>query len=238
MLPRKGAAMFAPNVAKPQTRAAEKPVRKPAPQSSVRVARSFGGAGEHAHMLQRTIGNRATLRYLRQRLSKLPKKAHDQHRPLEAGTVTAGATPGVSDGHVPLQRTIGDGHDLSSPRFAGDLRLEACFDDEARLKQGDTGESVTKVQGALIELGYDLGPTGADGIYGPKTWNAVKAFKKTERLGWEHMGDVGPGTMGRLNELFPGGGNGHLPPCPRGTVLGGDQGDFHRTRASPPQCHL
>jgi hypothetical protein len=88
--------MFAPKVAKPQTRAAEKPVRKLALQPSMLVARPFGGAVEHAHMLQRTIGNQATLRYLTQRLSKPPEKAPDQHRLLEARTVTAGATQGVS----------------------------------------------------------------------------------------------------------------------------------------------
>jgi hypothetical protein len=40
-------------------------------------------------------------------------------------------------------------------------------------------------------------------VYGPKTWDAVKGFKAKERLGFETMGDVGPGTMRRLNELFP-----------------------------------
>jgi len=109
----------------------------------------------------------------------------------------------VSDNY--LQRTIGDGHDLTSPRFAGDSILEACYDDEARLTKGAQGESVRKVQQALIDLGYNLGPTGADGIYGDFTWNAVKQFKANEKLGWEHMGDVGPGTMQKLDELFPGG---------------------------------
>ena len=109
-----------------------------------------------------------------------------------------------SDGQIArLQRTIGHGHDLTSPRFAGDLKLEACYDDEARLTKGDQGDSVARVQQALIDLGYDLGPTGADGIYGDLTWNAVKQFKADQRLGWESMGDVGPGTMGRLDELFP-----------------------------------
>lgn len=109
-------------------------------------------------------------------------------------------------GEVPktnLQRTIGEGRDLTSPRFAGDPILEACYDDEARLTKGAQGESVRKVQQALIDLGYDLGPTGADGIYGDFTWNAVKKFKADENLGWEYMGDVGPGTMRRLDELFP-----------------------------------
>ncbi len=109
-----------------------------------------------------------------------------------------------SDGQIArLQRTIGHGHDLTSPRFAGDLKLEACYDDEARLTKGDQGDSVARVQQALIDLGYDLGPAGADGIYGDLTWNAVKQFKADQSLGWEWMGDVGPGTMGRLDELFP-----------------------------------
>jgi hypothetical protein len=101
-----------------------------------------------------------------------------------------------------VQRTIGDGHDLSSSRFAGDERLEACFDDEARLTLGATGPSVAKVQQALIDRGHDLGPGGADGIYGNRTWNAVKRFKAEEQLGFEHLGDVGPGTMTRLDQLF------------------------------------
>ena len=101
-----------------------------------------------------------------------------------------------------IQRIMGDGHDLSSPRFAGDEKLEGCYDDETRLNNGDKGESVRKVQQALIELGYDLGPRGSDAVYGQRTSNAVKAFKRDERLGFEQVGDVGPGTMTRLNSIF------------------------------------
>lgn len=102
-----------------------------------------------------------------------------------------------------VQRTLGDNHDLTSPRFAGEPILEACYDDQARLTKGATGPAVVKIQQALVDLGYNLGPPGVDGIYGTYTWNAVKQFKKNESLGWEHMGDVGPGTMRRLNDLFP-----------------------------------
>ncbi|HET9711319.1 MAG TPA: peptidoglycan-binding domain-containing protein, partial [Pyrinomonadaceae bacterium] len=101
-----------------------------------------------------------------------------------------------------IQREAKQGEDLTSPRFAGDPLLEACFDDRARMTQGHRGRSVEKVQQALLDLGYNLGPSGADGIYGPKTWNAVKQFKANEGLGFENMGDVGPGTMHRLDELF------------------------------------
>lgn len=118
-----------------------------------------------------------------------------------------------------LQRTIGAGHDLMADRFRGDSLLEACYDDEARLTKGAQGESVRKVQQALLDLGYNLGPTGADGIYGDFTWNAVKQFKANEHLGWEWMGDVGPGTMGRLDKLFAGGHE--LPECPgEGEIAG------------------
>jgi peptidoglycan hydrolase-like protein with peptidoglycan-binding domain len=94
-------------------------------------------------------------------------------------------------------------HGLTSDRFKGDPALEACYADQTRLTKGAKGTSVVKIQQALIDLGYDLDPTGADGDYGTKTWNAVKQFKADQHLGWEQMGDVGPGTMGRLNELFP-----------------------------------
>jgi hypothetical protein len=58
------------------------------------------------------------------------------------------------------------------------------------------------VQRALIDLGYDLGLSGADGIYGHKTEASVKAFKKKEQLGFEQFGDVGPATMHRLDRIF------------------------------------
>lgn len=58
--------MFAPKIAKPQTKVAESPTWL-APQSSTLAARPFGGSAvEQAHMLQRSIGNQATLRLLAQ----------------------------------------------------------------------------------------------------------------------------------------------------------------------------
>ena len=99
---------------------------------------------------------------------------------------------------------------LTSPRFAGDATLEACLNDRARLAQGDVSRSTAKIQQALIDLGHDLGPTGADMVYGAKTAAAVRDFKAKENLGFTQFGDVGPGTMTRLDELFPG----ELPECP------------------------
>jgi peptidoglycan hydrolase-like protein with peptidoglycan-binding domain len=164
----------------------------PAPLAGALLAAGGRGAGGGRVVppatvlgLQRQVGNAAVQRLLR--------RPALQRRPAGGGDMT-------------IQRALGDGHDLTSPRFAGEPRLEACFDDEARLTIGATGPAVAKVQQALIDLGHDLGPSGADGVYGQRTWNAVKQFKAAQKLGFEHMGDVGPGTMTRLNQLFPGGG--------------------------------
>jgi hypothetical protein len=108
---------------------------------------------------------------------------------------------------------------LTSPRFltaedTPEPTLEACYEDRARLAMGARGEPVEMVQQALIDLGYDLGDRGADGAFGQKTAQAVKDFKADEQLGFEWIGDVGPGTMHRLDELFPP----DLPVCPVGPV--------------------
>lgn len=98
--------------------------------------------------------------------------------------------------------TAAGGATLMASRFVGDAVLEACFRDKRRLGQGASGPAVEKVQGALIDLGYDLGSARPDGRYGARTAQAVRAFKKKESLGFEQFGDVGPGTMRRLDEFF------------------------------------
>jgi hypothetical protein len=157
--------------------------------------------------LQRRAGN-AVVTTLVQRCGPTPCDCLSEER--ERYAEQKAAAPSV-------QRTIGDGHDLCAPRFAGDLDLEACFDDEARLtmnglgKPGTTkvqsGPSVRKVQDALVDLGH-LPATAASGTYNQATWNAVKRLKAAEHLGFETLGDVGPGTMAFLNTHF-------TPPCPR-----------------------
>lgn len=45
-------------------------------------------------------------------------------------------------------------------------------------KMGQRGEDVKKLQEELIKNGYDIGESGADGIYGPKTQAAFDAYAK------------------------------------------------------------
>ena len=64
------------------------------------------------------------------------------------------------------------------------------------LRRGSSGEYVTLLQTKLIQLGYDVGATGADGRYGAKTEAAVKAFQKDHGLVAD--GITGPRTWEAL----------------------------------------
>ena len=89
------------------------------------------------------------------------------------------------------------------PDFIGDTKLEACLNDEDRLRPFEQGDSVIRVQKALLRNGANLGPQGADGKYGAATGTAVMTFKTKYGLGFEQYPDVGPGTMAKLDELCP-----------------------------------
>jgi hypothetical protein len=92
--------MFAPKVAKPQTKAAESPTGEPAPQRSVRGGHRFGqDPVERALLLQSTIGNQAPLPLLAQQTSSLTENRPDRDHEQEADPANAtarGATPAVS----------------------------------------------------------------------------------------------------------------------------------------------
>ncbi len=114
------------------------------------------------------------------------------------------ASPG-SLATAKLQRTIGDGHDLTSPRFAGDPELEGVFDDERLLAIGSRGQAVEKVQQALIDAGFPLPQFGPDGIFGQETKRALEDFQRASGLtGRDVDGIVGPVTMGLLDGRFTG----------------------------------
>lgn len=100
-----------------------------------------------------------------------------------------------------VHRRIGDGHDLSSPWLAGDVRLEGAFDNEVGnfLQRGSRGTPVKRVQQLLFFLGFDIGPDGADGIFGDDTDAAVRAFQTIHAPPVD--GIIGPITIGALDRL-------------------------------------
>lgn len=66
------------------------------------------------------------------------------------------------------------------------------------LDMWSTGDDVKKVQEALQKQGLDIGQTGVDGILGPATQSAIKAFQ--ELKGIEPTGVVDESTLNALKE--------------------------------------
>lgn len=65
------------------------------------------------------------------------------------------------------------------------------------LRSGSSGDDVAKLQRRLAAAGFD--PGAADGIFGPKTETALKAFQETNGLAAD--GIAGPATNSKLAEL-------------------------------------
>ena len=72
------------------------------------------------------------------------------------------------------------------------------------IRRGDRGPYVKECQEDLLALGYDVGKTGADGIFGKNTEAAVKKFQKEhkDRDGNQLKADgiVGQKTWGALDD--------------------------------------
>lgn len=64
------------------------------------------------------------------------------------------------------------------------------------LKKGSSGSDVKKMQQSLIDAGYDVGSTGADGIYGSATEAAVRKYQQDNGLAVD--GIAGEKTLGSL----------------------------------------
>ncbi len=117
-----------------------------------------------------------------------------------------------SVGNAVVAREVAARRTFQADVFKGDVTLEKVLNDQGRLKPGDSGGSVQKVQEALIRDDVPLPKFGADAQYGSETANAVKSFKAKHQLGSTQFGDVGPGTMGKLDELNVG--SNPAPPGP------------------------
>ena len=75
-------------------------------------------------------------------------------------------------------------------------RRKTCEVTLPMLRSGDAGEDVRAMQSLMIARGYDCGPAGADGDFGPDTYGAVTRFQRERGL--EVDGVVGPETWGML----------------------------------------
>src|ERR671921_2520249 len=75
------------------------------------------------------------------------------------------------------------------------------------LRRGDRGRGVVDLQTRLLNLGFDLGNRGIDGVFGPRTEFAVKAFQQgmsiladgaVGEITWNEIVEAGYRAGGRL----------------------------------------
>ena len=76
----------------------------------------------------------------------------------------------------------------------------SLFGNYAAIRSGSKGERVKALQNALITLGYLSG--NADGVYGSKTKNAVKAFQRSKKLTAD--GVAGKKTLSSIESALAG----------------------------------
>ncbi|KHE93422.1 MAG: DUF4157 domain-containing protein [Candidatus Scalindua rubra] len=125
---------------------------------------------------------------------------------------------GGSGGVPHVQRTIGDGHDLTATRFSGNAVLEAVYDNERLIRRGHSGTAVRLIQESLLAQGYPLPVFGADRIFGNETDAAVRQFQ-IDAGAVLLDGIVGPETM-KLLDMHDTGGTATTGPVPLPTATG------------------
>jgi len=146
--------------------------------------------------------------------------------PAPAATATSGtsrtaaaahaADPAASILSAAARSTTGG---LQSTALKGDATLEAVARGERTIAQGARGDSVKKLQQALMAAGYPLPRYGADGGYGNEGMTAVKALQRD--AGLPQTGTVDAATIRALDRKLPGG----APPAPTGLTNARFSGD-------------
>ena len=130
----------------------------------------MGSAGAQRFALDRLSGVRS--QHLAVRIGQVHGNQHLQR--LLANLAASAAVQRSQDSH----------------RFGGDPELEKIASGALTLKQGSRGLTVTKMQQALIDLGYTLPKFGVDGVF----------WKETEKALIKYQGDVGVPPSGELDK--------------------------------------
>ncbi len=119
---------------------------------------------ERVLFLQRTLGNQAVRRLLASGADR-------------SGNLQRACPKYEEEGSRRIQLAPAGRKTFSCPDFAGDAKLEACLNNLDRLRPGESGPSVQKLQRGLLNDDIDIGPRGADGKFGDGTAQGVLDFK-------------------------------------------------------------
>ena len=163
----------------------------PAPASSASVSDTLriGSTGSEVNLLQARLTN---LKYFSDTID-------GQYGTKTAAAVAAfqkdnGLTADGVAGPQTLSAIYNSKAKAASAQSAAPAATAAPIATGDALHIGSAGAAVKNVQRALITLGYMKG--SADGIYGTKTYLAVQAFQKDNRLTVDGM--VGQATLAKL----------------------------------------
>jgi len=124
------------------------------------------------------------------------------HHLFHRGTIEYAQNRGLdrnNDGVI----TVGEAAQLVRERLEAPQRQQAVSHNaQPILRQGFRGEAVKQLQQKLKQLGYNLGASGVDGIFGPIVKAAVIQFQQDRHL--KPMdGIVGPQTWQALQQATP-----------------------------------
>lgn len=90
---------------------------------------------------------------------------------------------------------------VNLPDFSKDLaEWRASIDTNSIPGMSPDFLEISEVQEELIAEGYDIGPRGADGVWGPKTKQAVRDFQSDHGLGSD--GILGPNTRRAMMDAY------------------------------------
>jgi hypothetical protein len=100
-----------------------------------------------------------------------------------------------------LERDPNDPYNQSNGRRYRNGPTQADIDAGRRnFREGDRGTPVREMQRLLRQAGYDVGPKGADGFYGPRTAAAIDKFLRDNNMGDQRS--LGEQEMNRLRHLI------------------------------------
>lgn len=88
----------------------------------------------------------------------------------------------------------------AAARLKGDNDLKPIFDGTATVKQGDRGLNVTKLQQALVDMGYELPNFGVDGKFEGETLAALQSFQND--AGVPETGELDQDTIKKMDTRF------------------------------------
>jgi len=112
---------------------------------------------------------------------------------------------------LPVTNTAGSWLQLSSGRWVyapyttygtGGQVNPPSPSESSPLRRGMRGESISTLQNKLTSLGYSVGASGADGVFGASTEAAVRRFQADKGL--QIDGIVGLATKGAMGLMLPG----------------------------------